>query len=46
MDVIGQFFDNSAGRAHEMGGFVTINGGPSYIGAGTFAAKTNGITPP
>jgi hypothetical protein len=38
MDVIGQFYDGPAGRAHEMGGGVRINGGPSYIGAGTFAA--------
>jgi hypothetical protein len=39
MEVIGQFYDGSSVKAREMGGWVRIDGGPSYIGAGTFAAS-------
>jgi hypothetical protein len=39
MNVQGQFYDGPLGPAYEMGGTVRINGGASYIGAGTFAAS-------
>jgi hypothetical protein len=39
MNLLGQFYDGPLGHAREMGGRLTIDGGPSYIGSGIFAAS-------